>query len=72
MSSFIARYSTTDLTVLPTSALFQDLQFKVAAIFNALNEPKGVGAREREAWVKAEKGLYKPEWQRMRERVACK
>lgn len=30
--------------------------------------PHREGAREQEAWIKAEKGLRKPEWQRMRER----
>lgn len=69
----MARYSITDLTQLQTSALFQDINFQVAAIFNSSNDgAQREGAREHEAWIKAEKGLCKPEWQRMRERVACK
>lgn len=65
----LARYSITDLTRLQTSALFQDINFHVAAIFNSSTDGaqrEGVG--EHEAWMKAEKAFCKPEWQWMRGR----
>lgn len=68
-----ARYSISDLTPLQTSVLSQDINFHVAVIFNSSTDGaqmEGVG--EQEAWRKAEEGFCEPEWQWMRENVACK
>lgn len=59
-----ARYSISDLTPLQTSALFQDINFHVAVIFNSSTDGaqmEGVG--ERGAWIRAEDGSCEPEWQ---------
>lgn len=59
-----ARYSITDLTLLQTSVLFQDINFRVAVIFNSSTDGAQMeGEREDETWIKAEKGFREPEWQ---------
>lgn len=64
---FLPQPGITDLTRLQTSALIQDINFQVSAIFSSSSDGaqrEGAGGKH-EAWAKAEEGLCEPEWQWM-------